>query len=259
MNTVSWEYWWPSYIPEDNWWPSYIPEDKRRAWVSPAAMGKWFKVDGILPVSYIYRVERLGKPIKYKRRTNSGAKLYRPLDLLARARGEGKKVEQSTRLHDKQLMGELTLKRSHLEKEIEQLEQRITHLEQGIAHFVESSTLSKTLTDKHMVSEQTIVEQGVPFADKCGVYFLVRDNRVVYVGQSIHISVRLLDHAKYRDFDSYAFIRCPKDKLDILESLYIHALAPEDQGRSSYGASDRIAAPCSFAQILVMGAKNGNK
>jgi len=238
MNTVSWEY----------WWPSYIPEDKRRAWVSPTAMGKWFKVDGILPVSYIYRAERLGKPIKYKRRTNSGAKLYRPLDLLARARGEGKKVEQST-----------TLKRSDLEKEIEQLEQRITHLEQGITHFVESSTLSKTLTDKHMVSEQTIVEQGAPFGDQCGVYFLVRDNRVVYVGQSIHISVRLLDHAKYRDFDSYAFIRCPKDKLDILESLYIHALAPEDQGRSGCGDSDRIAAPCSFSQLLVMGAKNGNK
>ena len=148
-----------------------------------------------------------------------------------------------------------------LEGEIEQLAQHLsrTNEEQGITHFIESSILSNTLTDKHMLSEETIAEQATPFEVQSGVYFLVKDGRVVYVGQSIYVPMRLLEHSKCKDFDSYAFIQCPKDKLNILESLYIHALAPEYQGRSGNGTGDRIAAPCSFSQLLVMGSKNGNK
>mgnify|MGYP003652345809 CR=1 FL=1 len=235
MSTPSWEY----------RWPSYIPKDKRRAWISPNAMDDWFKVDSIRPMSYIARAERLGKPIKHRKRTAGGSKLYRVLDLLARARGEGKRVEQADRLHNEQLMGELTLKRYHLEKEIGQLEQNITH-------FVESSALSNTLTGKHMVSEQAIVSESTSFEDQCGVYFLVKGSRVVYVGQSVHISARLSDHTKNKDFDSYAFIQCPPAKLDVLESLYIHALAPEYQGRSS-NKGGYIAAPYSFAQLIAFG------
>jgi len=237
-----------------DWWPSGVPEDQRRAWIRPAIMNKWFKVDGIQPTSYISRAERQNKPIRYKRQKHGvredciiGPKVYRVLDLVARARGEGKKIEPADELYHERAMDALTLKRYRIEKEIKRFEREVTHT-------IESSVLSNTLTGKHMVSEQDIVAQAESFENQCGVYFLVKDNRVVYVGQSVHISARLADHSKTKDFDSYAFIRCGKEKLDMLESLYIHALSPEYQGRSGHKGA-HIAAPYSFEQLVALGNK----
>ena len=235
-----------------DWWPSCVPEDQRRTWIRPAVMNKWFKVDGIQPTSYISRAERQNKPIRYIRHNTGknciiGPKVYRVLDLVARVRGENKKIEPSDELYHERAMDALTLKRYRLGKEIERFERKVTHL-------VESSVLSNTLTGKHMVLEQEIVAQAESFENQCGVYFLVRGNRVVYVGQSVQISARLADHSKTKDFDSYAFIRCDKEKLDVLESLYIHALSPEYQGRSGHKGA-HIAAPYSFEQLVSLGNK----
>ena len=235
-----------------DWWPSCVPEDQRRAWIRPAVMNKWFKVDGIQPTSYISRAERQNKPIRYKRQKHGvrkdcikGPKVYRVLDLVARARGENKKIEPSDELYHEGAMDALTLKRYRLGKEIERFERKATHL-------VESSVLSNTLTGKHMVLEQEIVAQAESFENQCGVYFLVKGKRVVYVGQSVQISARLADHSKNKDFDSYAFIRCDKEKLNVLESLYIHALSPKYQGRSGHKGA-HIAAPYSFEQLVALG------
>jgi len=235
-----------------DWWPPCVPEDQRRAWIRPAVMNKWFKVDGIQPTSYISRAERQNKPIRYKRQKHSvrkdciiGPKVYRVLDLVARAKGEGKKIEPADELYHEHAMDALTLKRYRLGKEIERFERKATHL-------VESSVLSNTLTGKHMVLEQEIVAQAESFENQCGVYFLVKGKRVVYVGQSVQISARLADHSKNKDFDSYAFIRCDKEKLNVLESLYIHALSPKYQGRSGHKGA-HIAAPYSFEQLVALG------
>ena len=237
-----------------DWWPSGVPKDQRRAWIRPAIMNKWFKVDGVQPTSYISRAERQNKPIRYKRQKHSvrkdailGPKVYRVLDLVARAKAEGKKIEPTDELYHERAMDALTLKRYRIEKEIEQLERKATHI-------IESSVLSTSLTGKHMVSEQYIVAKAEYFENQCGVYFLVKDNRVVYVGQSVQISARLADHAKTKNFDSYAFIRCDKEKLNVLESLYIHALSPEYQGRSG-SKGEFIAAPYSFEQLVALGDK----
>jgi len=59
------------------------------------------------------------------------------------------------------------------------------------------------------------------------VYFLLKEEEIVYVGQSKCLSVRLRNHAKDKDFNKYFSIPCndEKDALQ-LEEHYIKTLNP---------------------------------
>lgn len=59
----------------------------------------------------------------------------------------------------------------------------------------------------------------------CGVYFLVKDNSVIYIGQSSNIINRLTGH-KEKNHDSVFYILCKKEDLLKLESHYIIAFNP---------------------------------
>lgn len=69
----------------------------------------------------------------------------------------------------------------------------------------------------------------------CGVYFLIRNDEVVYVGQSRNILARVIQHAEGEDsflpdkvFDSYWFIECAEPDLDGLERKWIEFFDPID-------------------------------
>lgn len=62
---------------------------------------------------------------------------------------------------------------------------------------------------------------------QCGIYFLVRNNRVVYVGKSTNLLGRLGQHSHDQDFDRIAFIECEECDLNSLEKAYITALLPQ--------------------------------
>jgi hypothetical protein len=52
----------------------------------------------------------------------------------------------------------------------------------------------KTPQDAGLLYEADIVEASVPLGQiKRGIYFLIQDGRVIYVGQSIRIHVRLIN------------------------------------------------------------------
>lgn len=76
----------------------------------------------------------------------------------------------------------------------------------------------------------SIVEHSTKIgrAIDCGkVYFLLLDNVVVYVGQTIStLESRLHWHRKDKEFDAYYVIQCPIKHLKIVESYYIHRLQP---------------------------------
>lgn len=62
------------------------------------------------------------------------------------------------------------------------------------------------------------------------VYFLVREGRVVYVGQTrVGWPARIEQHAAdpNKDFDDVWFIRCPMESLDEVEGRYIREIRPE--------------------------------
>lgn len=61
-----------------------------------------------------------------------------------------------------------------------------------------------------------------------GIYFLVSDGSIVYVGQSRNVHVRVMEHYRSgRSFDSYTYIPCDGASLDVLEAAYIDKFSPE--------------------------------
>ena len=62
---------------------------------------------------------------------------------------------------------------------------------------------------------------------KMGIYFLIKDQRVVYVGQSVHIDARLIAHQRAgKVWDRWCWLPCPPELLDYLERQYLDALLP---------------------------------
>lgn len=63
----------------------------------------------------------------------------------------------------------------------------------------------------------------------CGIYFLMCEGVVVYVGQAKCIRVRVATHIAEatKVFDSAAFIRCKPENLNELERGYIEKLLPK--------------------------------
>ena len=106
-----------------------------------------------------------------------------------------------------------------------------------------------TLTNKTLISPEEIVKSSNPWQRATGVYFLISNYNIVYVGQSVNIYGRLQDHTD-KQFDSFSFIPCEKNILDKLESLYIHVLQPKLNGSYSNGSVKN--APMSLKQLIGM-------
>ena len=62
-------------------------------------------------------------------------------------------------------------------------------------------------------------------ADPC-VYFLVRGDVVVYVGQTIRLWERLKQH-RSKDYDRAFFVRCQLEEMNAIERRWITELEPE--------------------------------
>lgn len=135
--------------------------------------------------------------------------------------------------------------RNGLKEEIATLEQKLAQLQcaENLNEF------AAPLTGKLLLSEEEIVERALPWQRCSGVYFLVHRRKVVYVGQSVCVPSRVQTHSNdlYKTFDHYAYVECPEEKLDALESLYIHLLRPPLNGDNRNGAK---TAPVALMDLL---------
>lgn len=105
------------------------------------------------------------------------------------------------------------------------------------------------LTGRTIHTEAEIVSVSLPVPDICGIYFLVHNDRVVYVGQSVNVPARIGHHkTSGKTFDRVAFVSCAQEHLNILESLYIHILRPPLNGDSN--TKGLKAAPISMEEML---------
>lgn len=59
------------------------------------------------------------------------------------------------------------------------------------------------------------------------IYFLCRENKVVYVGQAENVHQRLFEHMKTKLFDAVFYIRVQANKMNKIESALIAHLKPE--------------------------------
>lgn len=77
-------------------------------------------------------------------------------------------------------------------------------------------------------SHYDVQAASYPVGSGVGVYFLLLNNEIVYVGQTVDFISRLSRHHRERQkaFDSFAFIQCKECDLDALEAKYIDAFLP---------------------------------
>ena len=65
--------------------------------------------------------------------------------------------------------------------------------------------------------------QSIRIVRNPGVYFLLSQQRIVYVGQSVCPASRIAVHLQEgtKEFDSYFIHVCPENELDVIEFLMI--------------------------------------
>jgi hypothetical protein len=70
-----------------------------------------------------------------------------------------------------------------------------------------------------------------------GVYFLCKEDEVVYVGQSINPATRISTHNQdaQKDFDRVYLMPVPESELNDVEGSFIHHLQPSQQGGVKIG------------------------
>lgn len=72
-----------------------------------------------------------------------------------------------------------------------------------------------------LLTEQQILDKKIAISpNDGGVYFLIKDNKIVYTGQSGNLLLRLSNHwrSDFIEFDSFAFIQMPNSiSLDRVE------------------------------------------
>lgn len=120
---------------------------------------------------------------------------------------------------------------------------------------IRNATLSKLIPKRVLdalavtdYNKTHILKAALPCGDHCGIYFLIHGDDVVYVGKSINIFNRIGRHrADGREFDSFAYLLCPEDRLDEIEAGYITALMPWmnialGPSRVRYAATDSSSA-----------------
>lgn len=71
-----------------------------------------------------------------------------------------------------------------------------------------------------------------------GVYLLVKDGAIVYVGQSVNVPSRLGSHALEKDFDRAVYMPVVKEDLDAVEGALIRHLEPPLNGRGPNAGRD---------------------
>jgi len=68
-----------------------------------------------------------------------------------------------------------------------------------------------------------------PVKKMCGIYVLMHEREIVYVGQSVNCHTRIGSHLNdpLKVFDSYFIIECPESRLDEMEAKYIVKFRPK--------------------------------
>lgn len=105
------------------------------------------------------------------------------------------------------------------------MKQKIDMAESLLMSAIPKRVLTALSQIPHDLEE--VLEAALPYRSGTGIYFLIKDKEVIYVGQSLDVFHRMARHRRdSREFDSFAYIECEKERLDELESQYIAAFVP---------------------------------
>jgi len=86
-----------------------------------------------------------------------------------------------------------------------------------------------------LLSADEIIAKSDPILQSSGVYFLIKNGSIVYVGQSTDVHARIATHRRDKEFDRVTIIWCPPDSLLKVEAKYIAKFRPV-LNRSGYNS-----------------------
>ena len=157
------------------------------------------------------------------------------------------------KIKDEKIHADAVMEAKGLLSELQSL--RAQHKE-ALDHYAVSFDLCPQLPVGTLMYESEIVSASGEVQFICGVYFLVHDGRVVYVGQSVNVIARIAQHiADGKKFSRMAYVPCNRENLDVLESLYIHLLRPPLNGVQINGKyKDQKCAPLPLQSLLRVAA-----
>lgn len=94
------------------------------------------------------------------------------------------------------------------------------HLHVQIPEYVDSEKVPNEIAHLNGLSESRCV-----FPSAC-IYFLSLENKVVYVGQSVNLMLRLFQHKHTKSFDRVFYLPVPESQLNRIEAEFIRLLKP---------------------------------
>lgn len=100
--------------------------------------------------------------------------------------------------------------------------------------------------EKLIVNKRDILDKAIKVSEAYtyGIYFLLKNNKIVYIGKTSCGIRRMHAHLGYKDFDSFSFFPCSKEYLEAAESENIFKYKPEYNkkisGKYTYNKKNRI-------------------
>jgi hypothetical protein len=82
-------------------------------------------------------------------------------------------------------------------------------------------------TDLLLLSKEEILSRKRVYERIPHIYFLIKNDEIVYVGQCVNGNSRIYTHARDKDFDSFAYIECVDYDPNLLEAMYIVKYNPK--------------------------------
>ena len=210
------------------------------------SFNKLFSIDGLLPASFVtkYKVE----PIRTEAcKTGRGyRRIYSAKVIIELAQSMGLLIEKAK-------------DRLESENQIDTLKSEINRLDilllqkqfalQKINKAIEQSFRRYQLQiDDPLLDENEILLMAGVRKKKCGIYFLIKNDAIVYVGQSTNIFNRVGDHEGVKDFDRFTYVECEKNDLTILETKYINNFKP----KYNFDSNGRLCLPTSLKNLYVV-------
>lgn len=240
--------------------PDFIDATNLDCEYSCTALDKMFKINKTRVTGFIRRMQNTESPIAFKKEphysTQGFKRVYRLSDVLIAAVNNNAVFQVTDEKHKDDILRTFSWQEKELLRKVEWLKKEKERL------LKEVDFLSGNLSDISPVLKQTnfslvpiseIVRKSSSYGNVCGVYFLIKNSEIVYIGQSINIAARITSH-KDKDFDSVSYVTCRRSELDILESLYIIAYNPVLNGevKAGGGVTTRACTPISLDNIVRM-------
>ncbi|QJR79660.1 hypothetical protein CA267_002020 [Alteromonas pelagimontana] len=226
--------------------PEFLSVEEYRSHLTAGGMAKIFFISGTAPVNFINRRKIEGRPVRANINSN-GHRLFKVSDVIAAAKASAKKITPpiagfEERENAENRIADLRAIEQQLETSIDELKSKLSSLELAQAADCKLGFA--------LLSQEALAKSASRSIPKSGVYFLLQDDEVVYVGQGTSVLTRIGNHIAdpEKEFNGYCFIECEPESMNLLESVYIHLFAPKHNGRIGRNM-DRIRAPLSMSAI----------